>query len=144
MNEAIYGVNDLEYRILKDIYRSGHALKVSDLSERIDLPHTTIASAVKRLESEKLVKYKRYGPVSLNESGIELAEELIRHTRLLEVLLCESLGLSKEEARSESEKFNLLFSCNTINKICEKYNHPKKCPCGDEIPQARFCHCKRK
>ena len=66
---------------------------------------------------------------------------MIRHAKLMEILLTEELDLNVKEAHEESEKFNLLLSCNIINRICEKYNHPSKCPCGEVILNSSGCHC---
>jgi len=132
---------DLDYKILKILYRSPKSLKVGEISKLMDLPHSTIGTCIKRLEKEKYVIYKRYQPVLLSEHGKDLAIELIRHAKLMETLLFEELGLSVEEAHEESEKFNLLFSCSTINKICEKYNHPTRSPCGELILNSNFCYC---
>ncbi len=132
---------DLDYQVLKYLFRSPSPVKVGELSKKLDIAHSTLGSCVKRLESEGHVVYERYKPVILSESGKDLAIELIRHSQLLEVLLFNELGLSKEMAHDEAAKFNLLFDCNTINKICEKYNHPEKCPCGENILDSPECFC---
>ena len=75
---------------------------------------------------------------------MNLATELTRHAQLLELLLHYELGLDPMDAHNESEKFHLLFSCNTINRICEKYGHPKTCPCGDMILSSIDCACEEK
>ena len=133
---------DLDYKVLKFLYRSNNLLKVGEISKKLGVPHSTLGGCVKRLESEGYVIYNRYRLVILSEIGRNLAIELIRHSHLLGVLLYNELGLSSEEAHKESEKFNLLFSCETINKICEKYGHPQKCPCGDFILNSTECSCK--
>lgn len=138
---AIYTMLDIDYKILKILYRSSKFLKVGQLARTLNLPHSTVGSCIKRLENEKLVIYERYKPVALSKEGIDLAKELIRHAQLLELLLFKELNLKNEEAHEESEKFNLLFSCNTINKICEKYGHPKECPCGENILNSNNCFC---
>ena len=132
---------DLDYKILKILYRSQKPLKVGEISKLMDLPHSTAGTCIKRLEKEKYVIYKRYQPVILSDKGKDLAIELIRHAKLMETLLFEELGLSIKEAHEESEKFNLLFSCSTINKICEKYNHPTISPCGELILNSKDCYC---
>ena len=132
---------DLDYKVLKELYRSSDSLKVGDLAKILELPHSTIGSCIKRLEEYKYVIYKRYKPVNLSKRGKDLAIEVIRHAQLMEILLYNELGLSIEEAHKESEKFNLLLSCNIINKICEKYNHPKECPCGELILGSQNCRC---
>ena len=137
-------MSELDYKVVKHLHEAKKPLKISQISKTLDVPHTTLGSCVKRLEKNNYVVYNRYKTVSLSEKGKNLAMELIRHSRLLEVLLFNELDLSKEEAHVEAEKFNLLFSCKMINKICEKYGHPQQCPCGKEILESSNCYCNEK
>ncbi len=138
---------DIDYQILKIIYRTNGKARLKHIQEEIKatkgikIPLSTINSCIERLEKKEFVEWVRYSPLKLTEQGSDLAKELIRHAQLLEVLLYNELELSAEEAHVESEKFNLLFSCNTINKICEKYKHPSECPCGDTILSSNNCYC---
>jgi len=138
---------DIDYQILKIIYRSNgnarlkHIQKEMNRTKGVKIPLSTINSCIERLEKEQFVDWVRYSPFKLSERGLDLAKELIRHAQLLEVLLYNELELNAEEAHVESEKFNLLFSCKTINKICEKYGHPLECPCGDTIISSNNCNC---
>jgi len=134
-------MKNLDYKVIKYLFKAKLPLKVGQIARDLNIPHSTIGSCVKRLEKGNFLKYNRYNPVYLTEKGKSLAIELIRHTQLLEYFLHEALGLTKEIAHSESEKINLLLSCSTINKICKKYDHPKKCPCGEEILSFNGCRC---
>lgn len=100
-----------------------------------------MGSCITRLKRKEIVNYEAYHEVELTSKGRDLAIELIRHARLIETLLHYELGVKSELAHRESEKLNLLFSCETINKICKKYGHPKKCPCGEEILSSSRCIC---
>ena len=95
------------------------------------------------MEKKGYVNYERYKPVFLSEKGIDLTIELKRHTHLLETLLVNELEIEADSAHAECEKINLLFSCNIINKICERYGHPKECTCGEEILNSSECFCKK-
>lgn len=133
---------NLEYHVLKILYRS-ERMKVGDISKKMNVAHSTIGSCIKRLENNGYVIYKRYKPVFLSEKGKDLAIELTRHARLLEMLLINELKITAEEAHAECEKFNLLLSCSVIKRICEIYEHPKKCPCGEEILSSSDCICEK-
>ena len=134
---------ELDYKVLKLLQRKDEPLKISEIAEQLNLPHSTVGSSVKRLEEEGCVFYRRYNPVKLTPKGRDLAIEIIRHAQLMEVLLYRELDLTAAEAHEESEKLNLLFSCNTINKICQKYGHPDRCPCGEKILNASSCACEK-
>lgn len=134
-------MTELDYIVIKELFRNKEAIKVGDIAKNLSQPHSTIGSCIKRLEEEGYVVYKRYKPVSLTEKGKDLAIELIRHSRLLELLLYNELDLEKQEAHQEAENFFLPFSCKTIQLICEKYGHPDRCPCGEKIMDSKQCFC---
>ncbi|MBD3194127.1 MAG: hypothetical protein GF317_03670 [Candidatus Lokiarchaeota archaeon] len=140
-------MNDIDYKVLKILYRNNNKAKIKHIQGSLtnygynDVSYSTIDSCIERLDNMNYVIWKKYKPIQLTQSGMDFAKELIRHSQLLEVLLFEELKLTPEEAHHESEKFNLLFSCNTINKICEKYNHPDECPCGEKILNSSDCYC---
>jgi DtxR family Mn-dependent transcriptional regulator len=135
-------MNELDYKILKYLYKFEKTLKISDIALGLNVPHSTIGSGVKRLKKANYIEYTPYHQVTLSKIGEDLALELIRHSRLLEILLYESLNINSKQAHDEAEKFNLLISCEIINKICEKFNHPKQCPCGNKILNSERCFCK--
>jgi Mn-dependent DtxR family transcriptional regulator len=150
---------DLDNIVLKTILKSGNALKIGEIKKILDqersldhlnisnkngISHSTLGSCIKRLKNQAYVDYEPYHKVYLTKQGFELAKELNRHSRLLELLLFNELGLSSKASHIESEKFSLLFSCEVINKICEKYGHPQKCPCGEPILNSPECTCSKR
>ena len=131
---------DIDYEVLRNLFKNG-ALKVGALAKYLNYPHSTVGSCIKRLENQGYVNYERYKPVVLSEKGKDFTIELKRHAHLLEILLINELEIKAEIAHAECEKINLLFSCDVINKICERYGHPKECPCGEEILNSSGCYC---
>ncbi len=134
---------DLDCLVIKFLFKSQKSMKIGEIKKELNLPHSTLGSCIKRLKQRNFVNYQPYYEVDLTKNGIELAKELNRHSRLLEVLLYNELGLHPTKAHNESEKFSLLFSCETINKICEKYDHPEECPCGEKILNSSGCFCEK-
>jgi len=134
-------MQNLDYTVIKFLYRKSVPLKIGKLAKELSIPHSTLGSCITRLKTKGFVKYEAYREVELTSKGNDLAIELIRHARLLEIFLHYELGLKPELAHRESENLNLLFSCETINKICKKYKHPKKCPCDDVILSSNRCVC---
>ncbi|MBY9003270.1 MAG: metal-dependent transcriptional regulator [Candidatus Lokiarchaeota archaeon] len=132
---------EVEYSIIRSLNRSKTPMKVGQIASLMDKPHSTIGSCVKKLQKYGYIEYQRYSDVRLSLKGRNLAVELERHARLLEILLCNALDMTPQEAHEESKKFNLLLSCSIVNKICEKYDHPKFCPCGEEIKNSSNCYC---
>ena len=134
-------MQNLDYIVVKLLYRQSTPLKIGKIAKELRVPHSTLGSCITRLKRKEIVNYEAYHEVELTSKGRDLAIELIRHARLIETLLHYELGVKSELAHRESEKLNLLFSCETINKICKKYGHPKKCPCGEAILSSSRCIC---
>ncbi len=140
-------MQEIDYLILKILCRNNKPARLKKIREEIknqkglETPFSTINSSIERLEKLDYVEWTRYYPIKLTEKGLNLAKELIRHAQLLELFLYNELKLSRDDAHYESEKLNLLLSCETINKICEKYSHPTICPCGEEILNSKHCYC---
>ncbi len=132
---------ELDYKVIRLIHRLEKPIKISYLSKKMLIAHSTLGSCIKRLKNKGYVNYEAYHEVMLTSKGKDIAKELNRHARLLELLLHYELGVKPEFAHKESEKLNLLIPCEIINKICKKYGHPKKCPCGEEIVSSSHCIC---
>ncbi|TXT53351.1 MAG: hypothetical protein BAJALOKI1v1_2500004 [Promethearchaeota archaeon] len=133
----------LDYQVIKCLFRENRPLKIGQIKKLLDVPHSTLGSCVYRLKSQGYVEYEPYYEVKLTTEGDELAKEILRHKHLIEIFLYRELDLTKEQAHEESERLNLVFSCEVINKICEKFDHPKECPCGETILNSQSCHCQQ-
>lgn len=138
---------DNDYQILKIIFRNNGEIRLNNLQKSLkeiienEIPLSTLNSSLERMEKSGYIDWVRYYPIKLTQEGKNLAKELIRHAQLLELFLYNELNLTIEDAHKESEKLNLMLSCTTINKICEKYNHPMTCPCGESILNSVYCYC---
>jgi len=137
-------MNNLDYSVIRFLFEVEKPLKIGNIKQELEIPHSTLGSCIERLEKKGFVEYEPYYEVELTDKGKEFAKELLRHRHLIEILLYNELGLEKESAHEESQKFNLLLSCETINKICERYGHPKRCPCGSDILDSKNCYCQKR
>ncbi|MFW9997304.1 MAG: metal-dependent transcriptional regulator [Candidatus Odinarchaeota archaeon] len=120
-------------------------LSTKQIADKLGLSQSTVTTVVTgRLVKDALVSYKKYSKVSLTEKGEDTAKEHHRHHRLLEVFLVKELGISKEEACKEAERLMHSVSCETVNRICKKYDHPEQCPCQRTIYSSMQCQCEKK
>lgn len=128
----------MESKCLKMLYTHG-SVKPGRIAQKLGLPNSTTTDLINRLHRKKLVTYRKYREVSLTREGRRKAAQLLRHHRLLEILLVRELGVSAKFACSESEKLEALVSKEVGNRICRKYDHPDFCPCGDELVKVSSC-----
>ena len=91
---------------------------------------------VRKLDELGLVTHERYRGVRLTESGTRLALEMIRHHRLLELYLAESLGVPWDRVHQEAEVLEHVLSEELEALIAAKLGHPTHDPHGDPIPSA--------
>src|SRR5579875_706250 len=89
---------------------------------------------VKRLGELGLVSHRPYRGVLLTEAGRRVALEVIRHHRLLELYLVESLGVPWDRVHAEAEVLEHVLSEELEELIAAKLGHPTHDPHGDPIP----------
>ena len=90
---------------------------------------------VRRLSEIGLVKHEPYKGVELTERGNAVALEVIRHHRLLELLLAE-LGVPWDRVHDEAEVLEHHISEELEALIAERLGDPTHDPHGDPIPTA--------
>jgi DtxR family Mn-dependent transcriptional regulator len=89
---------------------------------------------VKRLGELGLAEHRPYHGVSLTEQGRRVALEVIRHHRLLELYLVESLGVPWDRVHEEAEVLEHVLSEELEELIATKLGDPTHDPHGDPIP----------
>ncbi|MDQ2896718.1 MAG: metal-dependent transcriptional regulator [Actinomycetota bacterium] len=104
------------------------------LAERLGVTPASASGMVKRLGELGLVAHQRYHGVTLTESGQRVALQVIRHHRLLELYLVESLGVPWDRVHAEAEVLEHVLSDELEELIATKLGDPTHDPHGDPIP----------
>lgn len=124
---------------LKEIYKleleHGRAT-TSVLAERVGVSPPSVTSMLKKLASLKLVVHEPYRGVTLTDAGRKAAVEVIRHHRLLEQYLSETLGMPIDEVHAEADRLEHALSEELEARIDESLGFPTHDPHGDPIPDA--------
>ncbi|CAN5766303.1 metal-dependent transcriptional regulator [soil metagenome] len=122
---------------LKAVYRlqeKGGAATTQALSEELNVTGPSVTNMVKRLHEMRLLMYTRYQGVELTLAGEKIALEVIRHHRLLELYLAETLGYSWDEVHDEAEKLEHHVSDDLEARMDSVLGFPTHDPHGDPIP----------
>jgi DtxR family transcriptional regulator, Mn-dependent transcriptional regulator len=114
--------------------REGDAVSTNALAERLGVTAASASGMVKRLCELGLVEHTPYHGVSLTDPGRRVALEVMRHHRLLELYLVESLGVPWDRVHQEAEVLEHVLSEDLEEKIAEKLGDPTHDPHGDPIP----------
>jgi len=115
--------------------RSG-TVTTNALAERLGVTAASASGMIKKLDSLGLVSHVPYKGVELTEDGERLALEVIRHHRLLELYLAESLDVPWDRVHAEAEVLEHVLSEELEELIAAKLGHPTVDPHGDPIPTA--------
>ncbi len=83
-----------------------------------------------------LVIYKKHQGVTLTKYGEKVALEVIRHHRLLETFLVNTLGYSWDEVHHEADKLEHVISEDFEARMARALGNPTRDPHGELIPTA--------
>jgi DtxR family transcriptional regulator, Mn-dependent transcriptional regulator len=122
--KAIYALED----------RSGDAVSTNALAERLGVTAASASGMVKRLGELGLVEHEPYRGVTLTDAGRKVALEVMRHHRLLELYLVQSLGVPWDRVHQEAEVLEHVLSEELEELIAAKLGDPTHDPHGDPIP----------
>jgi DtxR family Mn-dependent transcriptional regulator len=114
--------------------RDAEPVSTTALAERLGVTAASASGMVKRLCELGLVSHRRYHGVRLTEAGKRVALEVIRHHRLLELYLVESLGVPWDRVHQEAEVLEHVLSEELEELIAAKLGDPTHDPHGDPIP----------
>ena len=124
---------------LKEIYKLSAdegATSVSALARRQAVSPASASAMVKKLAALGLVEHAPYQGVRLTSAGERVAVEVIRHHRLLELYLAETLGLHVDDVHDEAERLEHVISEELEQRIDKALGFPTHDPHGDPIPDA--------
>jgi DtxR family Mn-dependent transcriptional regulator len=114
--------------------RGDEPVSTNALAERLGITPGSVSAMLKRLDELGLITHVPYRGVRLTEDGRRIALEVIRHHRLLELYLYESLGVPWDQVHKEAEVLEHVLSEELEELIAAKLGDPTHDPHGDPIP----------
>jgi DtxR family Mn-dependent transcriptional regulator len=114
--------------------RGGGAVTTNALAERMGVTPGSASGMVRKLDELGLVTHVPYKGVVLTDSGRKVALEVLRHHRLMEQFLAESLGMPWDRVHAEAEVLEHHISEELEELIAAKLGNPTHDPHGDPIP----------
>ena len=126
---------------LKHIYElneNGNTASTNDIAARLSIAPASVTGMLQKLANSKppLVVYKKHQGVTLTKSGEKAALEVIRHHRLLETFLVDTLGYSWDEVHYEADKLEHVISEDFEARMAKALGNPTRDPHGELIPTA--------
>lgn len=124
---------------LKNIYElteNGASASTNALAKKLNISAPSVTGMIQKLASAKpaLVEYQKHQGVTLTREGRKAALEVIRHHRLLEAWLVQTLGYSWDEVHEEAERLEHVISEDFERRIAAAMGYPVRDPHGEMIP----------
>ena len=124
---------------LKQIYElteGGASASTNALAQKLKISAPSVTGMIQKLASAEppLVEYQKHQGVTLTKHGKRAALEVIRHHRLIEAWLVQTLGYSWDEVHEEAERLEHVISEDFERRIAAAMGHPTRDPHGELIP----------
>jgi DtxR family Mn-dependent transcriptional regulator len=126
---------------LKSVYKleAAHGrVTISELARDQSVSAASASAMVKKLAALDLLVHEPYGGAHLTEAGTRVALEVIRHHRLLELYLAETLGVHVDDVHDEADRLEHVISEELEARIDRALGYPTHDPHGDPIPDANL------
>ena len=117
-----------------ELQATAEKVSTTGLAERLGVAPASVTGMVKKLAAMKLLKHEPYRGVQLTKAGERIALEVIRHHRLVESYLAESLGVPWDKVHEEAEKWEHVLSEEMEDRISALLGNPTTDPHGAPIP----------
>ena len=113
---------------------SGEDPTGSAIAAKLDVSPASVTGMGRKLVQLGLVEQEPYRPWRLTASGRLLALEIVRHHRLLELFLAQSLGMDWDRVHAEAEVLEHHISEELEELIAAALGNPEFDPHGHPIP----------
>jgi DtxR family Mn-dependent transcriptional regulator len=126
---------------LKSVYKlqaaDGHAT-IGAVAKDLGVSPASASAMVKKLAALELLEHEPYRGARLTPAGERVALEVIRHHRLLELYLAETLGVHVDDVHDEADRLEHVISEELESRIDRALGFPTHDPHGDPIPDANL------
>ncbi|HWB21565.1 MAG TPA: metal-dependent transcriptional regulator [Gaiellaceae bacterium] len=126
---------------LKAIYKlqdaNGRAT-ITALAQEQNVSAASASAMVKKLDALALLEHEPYRGARLTDAGERVAIEVIRHHRLLELYLAQTLGLHIDDVHDEADRLEHVISEELEARIDSALGYPMRDPHGEPIPDANL------
>lgn len=119
------------------IRERGEEVKVSSIAKLLNVKQPSVVQMLRKLDEANLVEYSKGNMVRMTTEGERIGKQMIRNTRLLEVLMRDSLKIEIDEEMVCGIEHHMkqIFT----DALCTLLKHPRKCPHDHRIPLGRCC-----
>lgn len=120
------------------IREQGEDVRVSSIAKLLNVKQPSVVQMLHKLNEANLVEYiKGRNLVKMTPGGEKIGKQMIRNTRLLEVLMRDALKIEIDEELVCGIEHHMkqIFT----DALCTLLDHPRDCPHRYAIPRGECC-----
>jgi DtxR family Mn-dependent transcriptional regulator len=139
MSKAVLSESIQDY--LKCVYKlqaEQGRVTIGAIAKEQSVSPASASAMVKKLAALGLLEHEPYRGARLTDAGERVALEVIRHHRLLELYLAETLGVDVDDVHDEADRLEHVISEELEARIDRALGFPTHDPHGDPIPDANL------
>jgi DtxR family transcriptional regulator, Mn-dependent transcriptional regulator len=127
-------------KTIYDLVENDGSASTTALATRLGVAPASVTGMIQKLATSTppLVVYRKHQGVTLTPEGERAALEVIRHHRLIETYLVETLGYRWDEVHAEADRLEHAISEDLEARIAAALGHPVRDPHGELIPTAEL------
>ena len=111
-------------------------VKVSSIAKILSISQPSVVQMLRKLDDLKLVTYNKRG-VYFTKKGEIIGKQMIRNSRLLEVMMNNALKINVDEEMVCGIEHHM--KKKFTDALCTLLEHPETCPHGKNIPRGDCC-----
>jgi DtxR family Mn-dependent transcriptional regulator len=136
MRENLTHVIEDYLKTIYDLTADQERASTNQIAERMGVTPASVTNMIQKLAATDppLLEYRKHRGVELTDDGKRVALEIIRHHRLLEMFLQQTLGYTWDEVHDEADRLEHVISEEFEERIAESLGNPSTDPHGDPIP----------
>ena len=120
------------------IREQGKDVKVSSIAKLLSISQPSVVQMLRKLNDAHLVEYRGgKNLVELTSEGERTGKQMIRNTRLLEVMMKNALKIKIDEEMICGIEHHM--KKKFTDSLCTLLRHPRKCPHDHDIPYGQCC-----
>jgi DtxR family Mn-dependent transcriptional regulator len=129
---------EMYLKAIWQISERGNEVKVSSIAKLLNIRQPSVVNMLHKLNEENFVDYsKKSNPIRITIRGEQIARRMIRNTRLLEILMRDSLRIAIDEEMVCGIEHHMKEAFT--DALCTLLKHPLECPHGHPIPRGKCC-----
>jgi len=123
-------------KVIYDITSSGERASTNRIAAALGVTPASVTGMLQKLSTSTppLLEYRKHHGVTLTPAGQQIALEIVRHHRLLEMYLHRTLGYEWDTVHDEADRLEHVISEEFEQRIDQALGFPSFDPHGDPIP----------